>query len=331
MAGLTTTDKTLTFSYLKYLNGLCASGKLSEDSSEGLTVAMDLLQTTFELDLNDQAQADQYKLKEPLEETVRKLVTEKETVESAESYKTRGNQKLDQGDYNGAIELYTKAIELDKTNATFFANRAAAYMYLQDYIKAKKDCKVAVEMNPQYSRAYHRLGRICAHLNEKEDARTYYSKAIEIDPSNEKYKADLQALDEDPSKDALDPDADASDEQQPRSAPGGPFGGLNIGELLSNPNIMNMAASMMQNPAVQSTLSNLASGMASGQQAAGTGAGGGGTDAFANLLPQMQQVAGQMKQSNPELFDQLRGQIQKTQQPSKDPPSNQDPPTTKPS
>lgn len=37
MAGLTTTDKTLTFSYLKYLNGLCASGKLSEESSEGLT------------------------------------------------------------------------------------------------------------------------------------------------------------------------------------------------------------------------------------------------------------------------------------------------------
>ena len=55
------------------------------------------------------------------------------------------------------------------------------------------------------------------------------------------------------------------------AAAGGPFGGLNIGELLSNPNIMNMvwftftdnivlfmcwlmqAASMMQNPAVQST------------------------------------------------------------------------------
>ena len=31
-------------------------------------------------------------------------------------------------------------------------------MYLQDYAKAKKDCEVAVEMNPQYSRAYHRLG-----------------------------------------------------------------------------------------------------------------------------------------------------------------------------
>ena len=45
----------------------------------------------------------------------------------------------------------------------------------------------------------------------------------------------------------------------------------------------------------------------------------------------MQQVAGQMKQSNPELFDQLRGQIQNSQQPSKDSSSNQDPPTTKPS
>ena len=34
-----------------------------------------------------------------------------------------GNKKLDEGDYNGAIELYTKAIELDNTNAAFFANR----------------------------------------------------------------------------------------------------------------------------------------------------------------------------------------------------------------
>lgn len=41
MAGLTNTDKALTFSYLKYLNDLCASGKLSEDSSEGLTGAND--------------------------------------------------------------------------------------------------------------------------------------------------------------------------------------------------------------------------------------------------------------------------------------------------
>ena len=50
--------------------------------------------------------------------------------------------------------------------------------------------------------------------------------------------------------------------------------------------------------------------------------------------PQMQRVAGQMKQSNPELFDQLHGQIQKAQQDSssnQDSSSTQDPPTTKPS
>ena len=36
MAGLTTTDKALTFSYLMYLNNLRGSGKLSEDNAEGL-------------------------------------------------------------------------------------------------------------------------------------------------------------------------------------------------------------------------------------------------------------------------------------------------------
>jgi len=40
----------------------------------------------------------------------------------------------------------------------------------------------------------------------------------------------------------------------------------------------------------------------------------------------MQQVAGQMKQSNPELFDQFRDHIQQAQQSSKE-----DTPTTKPS
>ena len=51
-----------------------------------------------------------------------------------------------------------------------------------------------------------------------------------------------------------------------------------------------------------------------------------GTSLFEILDPPLQ-----MKQSNPELFDQLRGQIQKAQQPNKDPSSNEDPPTTKPS
>lgn len=45
--------------------------------------------------------------------------------------------------------------------------------------------------------------------------------------------------------------------------------------------------------------------------------------------PQMQQVAGQMKQSNPELFDQLRSHVQGAQQSSNDPSPNKDPPTTK--
>ena len=39
-------------------------------------------------------------------------------------------------------------------------HRAAAHMYLQDYAKAKDDCKVAVEKNPGYANAYHRLGLV---------------------------------------------------------------------------------------------------------------------------------------------------------------------------
>ncbi|XP_065904749.1 small glutamine-rich tetratricopeptide repeat-containing protein alpha-like [Dysidea avara] len=325
MAGLTNTDKALTFSYLMYLNDLRGSGKLSEDSAEGLEVAVDLLQNAFGVDIADKTQADLYKLEQPLEEVVRKQVEKQEVSKSAESYKLQGNVKLDSGDYAEAVELYTKAIEIDGNNATFFANRAAAHMYLQDYAKAKEDCKIAVEKNPGYAKAYHRLGRICAHLNEKEDAKEYYTKAIEIDPSNEKYKADLQSFESEGAT-SLSSDADSTSEQ-PGNPTGtsGPLGGFNLAGLLSNPSFMNMATSMMQNPAFQSTLSGLASNMTSTQPSAANSeasSDGGSGGLFSNLMPQMQEVAGQMRRSNPELFDQLRDHVQQTGQPNQVPPSS---------
>lgn len=99
--------------------------------------------------------------------------------ERAEEIKNEGNRLMKESKFNEALLAYNKyvypesvrtflliiqfstlsrAINLDATNATFYCNRAAAYIRLSEYEKAISDCKLALVYNPQYGKAYGRMG-----------------------------------------------------------------------------------------------------------------------------------------------------------------------------
>jgi serine/threonine-protein phosphatase 5 len=46
-------------------------------------------------------------------------------AEQAAAFKAKGNEAFAAHDWNKAIEFYTKAIELDDTEPTYWGNRAA--------------------------------------------------------------------------------------------------------------------------------------------------------------------------------------------------------------
>lgn len=77
---------------------------------------------------------------------------------AAEKFKQTGNQQMSNKQYDAAIESYTKAIELDSTNPVYYSNRAAAYSSKQDHLGAVADAEKAIEIDPSFSKAYHRLG-----------------------------------------------------------------------------------------------------------------------------------------------------------------------------
>lgn len=66
---------------------------------------------------------------------------------SAEQLKTHGNQKMVSGQYQEAVNYYTKAIELDSKSAIYYANRAAAYTHLKEYQKAIADCEASLKID----------------------------------------------------------------------------------------------------------------------------------------------------------------------------------------
>ncbi|CAL8101802.1 unnamed protein product [Orchesella dallaii] len=88
-----------------------------------------------------------------------------------QSLKEAGNQMFKAGDYNQALENYTKAIEfLDKdsgvtgdtkaqTLSMLFQNRAAVFEKLQNWPMVIRECGNALALNPQYVKALHRRSK----------------------------------------------------------------------------------------------------------------------------------------------------------------------------
>jgi tetratricopeptide (TPR) repeat protein len=69
------------------------------------------------------------------------------------------------GNYAEAIQLYTRAIEINDNNAIYFSNRklstipadpcllgAQAYIMIEDFAKAIEDCDSAIKIDPSHTK-----------------------------------------------------------------------------------------------------------------------------------------------------------------------------------
>ncbi|KAF2274940.1 TPR-like protein [Westerdykella ornata] len=97
----------------------------------------------------------------------------------AESYKAAGNKFFKIKDYAQAIKEYTKAIEADPKNATYYSNRAAALMSANRFVEALEDCKTADELEPGNMKILLRLGRLYTSLGRPDEALAVFDS---IDP-----------------------------------------------------------------------------------------------------------------------------------------------------
>ncbi len=102
---------------------------------------------------------------------------------TAETLFDRAIDKRKNGDIQGAIDDYTKAIEIDPKYVDAYNNRGNARSTLGDKQGAIADYNKAIELNPTYARAYSNRGLARADLGDKQAAIVDYNKAIELDPN----------------------------------------------------------------------------------------------------------------------------------------------------
>jgi len=106
--------------------------------------------------------------------------------------KKEGNGFYKQKKWNEAIEAYSRAIELDDTEVSFFSNRSACYVGLKDYENSLKDAEKCIEIKPGFAKGYSRKGFALLNLNKFEEAVDAYEAGVKKFPNDEKLKTDLQ-------------------------------------------------------------------------------------------------------------------------------------------
>lgn len=109
-------------------------------------------------------------------------------VNSPEALKNLGNEEYARGNYEEAIGLYTRAIELDDTNPVFFSNRAQAHITMGNFSEAIADCDIALKIDQQFIKAYFRKALAINQMTQLPDSQTQtialLEKVIEMDPEN---------------------------------------------------------------------------------------------------------------------------------------------------
>ncbi|KAL5107345.1 Small glutamine-rich tetratricopeptide repeat-containing protein alpha [Taenia crassiceps] len=290
-----------------FLKDECCSSEYSGDTIESLEVAKQCIESAFGVSGNIEPIADLLALFEKSLSSCGRQVSPEDKAK-AENLKSQGNSFMALDKFDEAIDCYSQAIALDPGNAIYYCNRAAAKSRLNKDKDCIEDCEKALEIDPTYSKAYGRMGLAYCSMAKYEKAIEAYKKAVSLDPNNLNFKQSL-ALAE-------------ANLKQSSNAGSNNFGNLDFNALLNNPMMQSMAQRLISDPQMQSTVSSMVQGIFSGGNAPTEGNGTpSGVPNMDDLLRYGQQFAQQMRQTNPDLVDALRQQMQNVtgqQSPSND-------------
>ncbi|XP_013408018.1 tetratricopeptide repeat protein 28 isoform X1 [Lingula anatina] len=96
----------------------------------------------------------------------------------------QSNEAITNGDFQGAIRLYTEAINLDPINHILYSNRSAAFVKMGHFQKGLEDAVKARDLNPKWAKGYYREGVALQCMERPADALAAFASGLAQDPKN---------------------------------------------------------------------------------------------------------------------------------------------------
>ncbi|KAL4919466.1 hypothetical protein BDW62DRAFT_209685 [Aspergillus aurantiobrunneus] len=111
--------------------------------------------------------------------------------EAATALKVQGNKAFAQHEWPAAIDFYTKAIEKYDKEPSFFGNRAQCHMKLEAYGFAVADATKALELDPNFIKAYWRRALANSAILNYRAAVKDFKAILKLEPGNKDAKLKL--------------------------------------------------------------------------------------------------------------------------------------------
>ncbi|KAI9746541.1 MAG: hypothetical protein M1818_000254 [Claussenomyces sp. TS43310] len=105
--------------------------------------------------------------------------------------KNQGNKAFAAHDWPTAIDFYTKAIELNSNEPTYYSNRAQANIKSEAYGYAIADATSAIELNPDFIKAYYRRAVAYTAILKSKDALRDFKTVVKKAPNDKDAKLKL--------------------------------------------------------------------------------------------------------------------------------------------
>jgi len=104
--------------------------------------------------------------------------------ELAEFFNNRGDEYFNNGDYDSAIEDYTRTILLDPNYKDAYGNRGNAYYFKSDYNSAIEDWSRTILLDPENAVLYSNRGYAYFNIGEYGKSIENFTQVIRLDPDN---------------------------------------------------------------------------------------------------------------------------------------------------
>ncbi|TMS02896.1 RNA polymerase II-associated protein 3 [Larimichthys crocea] len=116
--------------------------------------------------------------------------------ERALAEKEKGNAFFKDGNYDSAIECYSRGMGADPYNPVHPTNRATSFFRLKKYAVAESDCNLAIALDSNYFKAYARRAAARFALKKYESALEDYQMVLKLDPGNAEAQNEVKKIQE---------------------------------------------------------------------------------------------------------------------------------------
>ena len=117
--------------------------------------------------------------------------TQTDLLNKSITYKTHGDEYLNQGRFSDAAECYRQAIAIHPTYAEAYNNLGNVLREQKLYGDAERSYKQAVLIQPELANAYYNLGSLLLEQGRLNEAIDNFNKALELKPDAEIIYCDL--------------------------------------------------------------------------------------------------------------------------------------------